>query len=231
ADARVQDIWRQMARGIREGDGGRHLITFHPRGGRSSADWLHNEGWLDFNMLQSGHGAKNIENEKKIERDYGLTPAKPALDGEPRYEDHPVNWRPANGWFDDYDVRQAAYWALFAGAHGHTYGCHDIWQFLSAKHPPVSSARTPWQQAMDLPGAGQMRHVRALMESRPMLERVPDQGLLESAPETGPAHPRATRGRSYAFVYLPEGGAVTIRMGRISGSRAVASWFDPRTGA
>ena len=230
-DPRVQEIWRQMALGLHEGDGGRDLDTFHPRGGRSSSEWFHRDQWLDFNMLQSGHSAKNIENDKKIDHDYALEPPKPALDGEPRYEDHPVNWRPANGWFDDYDVRQAAYWALFAGAHGHTYGCHDIWQFLSPAHPPISSARTPWQQALDLPGAWQMRHVRALMESRSMLDRVPDQPLLVDAAESGPAHPRATRGSDYAFVYLPEGGEVAVRMGRITGARVAASWFDPRTGA
>jgi hypothetical protein len=231
ADPRVQEIWRQMARGLREGDGGRHLFTFHPRGNRSSSEWFHRDAWLDFNMLQSGHSAKNIENDKKIDHDYALDPAKPALDGEPRYEDHPVNWKPANGWFDDADVRQGAYWALFAGAHGHTYGCHDIWQFLSPAHPPVSSGRTPWQQAIDFPGAWQMGYARELMESRPMLERVPDQSLLAGAAESGPAHPRATRGRNYAFVYLPEGGDVTVRMGRISGVKVAASWFEPRSGA
>ena len=40
---------------MKKGDGGRHLMTLHPNGGHSSADWLHEEGWLDFNILQSGH--------------------------------------------------------------------------------------------------------------------------------------------------------------------------------
>ena len=62
---------------------------------------------------------------------------------------------------------KSAYWDLFAGAHGHTYGCHDIWQFLDTdRFPAVSAARTPWRKAIHLPGANQMRHVRALMESR-----------------------------------------------------------------
>jgi hypothetical protein len=48
---------RALARGLRRGDGGAHLITLHPPGGgRGSAAWFHGEDWLDFNMLQNGHG-------------------------------------------------------------------------------------------------------------------------------------------------------------------------------
>ena len=32
----------------------------------------------------------------------------------------------------------------------------------------------PWTEALDQPGAAQMRHARALLESRPYLTRVPD---------------------------------------------------------
>ncbi len=78
--------------------------------------------------------------------------------------------------------RKFAYWSLFAGAHGHTYGCHDIWQFLGPDRAPITAAQTPWKAALDLPGAGQMRHARALLESRPFLIRVPDQSLLKLGP-------------------------------------------------
>ncbi len=43
------EIIRALARGLRSGDGGAHLITFHPSGGEGSSTWLHNEDWLDFN--------------------------------------------------------------------------------------------------------------------------------------------------------------------------------------
>ncbi len=225
------EVWREMARGIREGDGGRHLITYHPQGGQASSKWLHDEPWLDFNMVQSGHGQKNGPNYEMIAHDYSLEPVKPCMDGEPRYEDHPVRWKPEEGWFDDYDVRQAAYWALFAGAHGHTYGCHDIWQFWQTNREPISSARTPWREAMDLPGAFQMQHVRKLMESRPFLVRIPDQQLIAGGQGDGIDHVQATRGSdgSYAFIYLPTGKPVTVRMDKIGGD-VQAWWFDPREG-
>ena len=51
-----REIIRAMARGLRNGDGGNHLITFHPNGGQGSSKWFHNDDWLDFNMRQNGHG-------------------------------------------------------------------------------------------------------------------------------------------------------------------------------
>ena len=61
-------IWRSMAEGIMEGDKGEHLITYHPVGSASSSIWLHNEDWLDFNMLQSRHHERHFPNYKMIER-------------------------------------------------------------------------------------------------------------------------------------------------------------------
>ena len=83
----VEAVWRAMAEGLKEGDGGRHLKTFHPNGRHSSGDWLHDEPWLDFNMLQSGHASKDFANYEMISKDYQRTPAKPVFDGEPRYDD------------------------------------------------------------------------------------------------------------------------------------------------
>jgi hypothetical protein len=225
-----EPIWDALADGIREGDAGAHLMTFHPAGGRSSAEWFHDRPWLDFNMLQSGHSARDIPTHEAIARDYARSPIKPVLDGEPRYEDHPINWDPKNGWFDEHDVRQAVYWSVFAGGFGVTYGCHDVWQMFTEARKPVSSARTDWRTAIDLPGAGQMLHLRRLMESRPFLERRPGQALVVE-PGAGADHVRLTWGRSYAFAYIPTGNTVEIRLGELEGRTLRAHWFDPRTGA
>jgi hypothetical protein len=224
-------VWREMAQGLGEGDGGRHLKTFHPYGAKSSSEWLHNETWLDFNMIQSGHHLHDNPNYEMIRRDYEKVPVKPCMDGEPRYENHPVDWKPEEkGWFDEYDVRQAAYWAVFAGAHGHTYGCHDIWQMLAPGRQPVGHARGTWTSSLDLPAAGQMQHLRRLIESRPMLVRVPDQSLIAAGQEDGAAHIQATRGETYAFVYSPAGKPFHVNMGKIRDGRVAAARYDPRTG-
>jgi len=221
------EVVQAMAEGIRAADVGRHLMTFHPAGGRSSSLHVHDEAWLDFNMIQSSHGELHKANYAMVASDYALTPTKPTLDGEPCYEDHPVGFKAANGYFDAADVRKAAYWALFAGAFGHTYGHHSIW---SMTREPADYFIMDWKQALMRPGAAHMRHVRTLMESRPADGRVPDPSLAAANYE-GANHLEACRGDGYAFVYSPSGLPIRVRLGSISGDRVVATWYDPRTGA
>jgi hypothetical protein len=47
-------IIRAMAIGIRKIDK-RHLITYHPVGGKKATDFFNKDTWLDIDMFQSGH--------------------------------------------------------------------------------------------------------------------------------------------------------------------------------
>ncbi|MBP3966007.1 glycoside hydrolase family 140 protein [Paenibacillus lignilyticus] len=222
-------VWRAMAGGLREGDGGNHLITYHPMGGFSSSIWFHHDEWCDYHTHQSGHFGRHLANYNLIAKDYHIYPPKPTIDGEPRYEDHSVNWNEELGFFLDYDVRQAAYWAVLAGAFGHVYGHTSVWQFYEPGRTAYSGAKLHWQEALSRPGAAQMKHVRALFESRPFLELVPDQSLITNQLE-GADHIRAARGRGYMYVYSATGQPFEVSMGRITGDHVRASWYDPRTG-
>lgn len=227
------EIWRAMAAGIAEGLGGydKALMSFHPQPNREGAgEWFFAEEWLDINMFQNGHCRDN-EHYEKIRLAYERKPVKPVIDGEPLYEDHPVCFNARDlGTSNAYDVRKYAYLDLFAGAFGHTYGCHDIWQFYAPGREAVNGPNVYWQAAMDLPGAGQMKHVRRLMESRPVLERVPDQSLLTDAGTTAAERVQATRGKDYVFVYSAAGKPFELRLGVISGAVLQAYWFNPRNG-
>jgi hypothetical protein len=176
-------IMEAMARGLAKGDGGRHLMTFHPVGGQTSSRWFHQADWLDFNMLQSGHSPQST-NYVPVERDYALQPPKPTLDGEPAYE-YPPDAMPAKRPVGALQVRRNAYWAVFAGAFGHTYGTHPIWQMYDTGRWPLWEVVTPWHQALDLPGATQLIHLKRLMLSRPFLTRIPDQSVIVSEPAKG----------------------------------------------
>ena len=218
-------IWRRLAHGLKNGDENAHLMTFHPQGQQSSSAVFHNEPWLDFNMIQSGHSRPAASNDVMISKDYARVPIKPCMDGEPCYENHPIDFHEKNGRFTTHDVRSAAYHALFAGAHGHTYGCHDVWQFFDAAlHPPVTFANLPWRDALHLPAANQMVHAKNLLLSRPFLTRIP-------APEIA-AYATRDENNSYAFVYVPHGDSVTVPLGGLAnGGTLRLWWFDPRTGA
>jgi Protein of unknown function (DUF4038)/Putative collagen-binding domain of a collagenase len=222
--AGYEEIWRAMATGLKQGDGGKHLITYHPKGGERSSTLFHNEDWLDFNMLQSGH-ALDCDGAAMIDADYAFIPNKPCMDGEPCYENIPDSLFAGSKKCSAYDVRVRAYSALFEGACGHTYGCNEVWQMWQPPHAPLHDASIPWKEALNLPGARQMKHLRTLMESRPN-ERIPAQSLLRTRDRSI----RAVDG-SYAFVYIISGGAVQIDTAGISGSRINVYWFDPRTGA
>ena len=163
-----KEILRAMARGLRKGDGGAHLMTFHPTGGSGSAEAFHDEDWLDFNMRQNGHVAEFTGRYDATRADYDRTPAKPVIDGEPIYEDHPVSFDAAKlGHSIAADVRRPLYWDLFSGACGHTYGHHSVWQMWAPGRKPVNNPLLPWFEAISQPGAGQMQHGRRLLESRP----------------------------------------------------------------
>lgn len=219
-------VVRAMAEGIRDACGDSHLITFHPAGGSSSSKHVHRERWLDFNMVQSSHGDEAPVNYKWIREDYALSPVKPTFDGEPCYEDIPRGFNVANGYFDAADARRAAYYNVFSGGFGHTYGHHSVWSMSTESD---DNFIMHWKDALDRPGAAQMRHLRTLAESRPMLERIPDQSLIA---RNGEGHNCmvAARGERYAFIYFPNGVKAGIRLGVLPGNRVTFFWFDPRTG-
>lgn len=231
-------IIEAMAQGISQ-SGASQLMGFHPCGGQSSSRNFHDSDWLDFNMLQSGHCGEQ-PNANMIAADYAMQPAKPCMDGEPRYENHP-NMSPDWSWngqsrFDAKDVRRAAYNAVFAGAFGHVYGCHDIWQMFDPKRKTqnevINNANTPWHEVVHLPGANQMQHLKKLVESKSYFSRVPDQSLVLSETFDGAQRIQATRDAdgSYAFVYIPQGQTVTIDTTKLASETLSASWFDPRLG-
>ncbi|WP_119071477.1 glycoside hydrolase family 140 protein [Aggregatilinea lenta] len=236
--ADYSSVWRAMVSGIQSATNGKAFFTYHPMGQRSSAMGFHDDDWLHLNMWQSGHMARDLPNWEWIAQDYARTPVKPVLDGEPAYEDHPIDpftrkWAPEYGRFRAYDVRKQAYRAVFAGACGHTYGHHSIWQMYSPERVPVNFPHPFWREALNRPGAGQMMFLRQLLEAWPYLTRVPDQTLLISEPGEGPYHVQATRASdgSYALVYIPtEDQTVRIDMSKFASNNVRIQWFDPRHG-
>jgi hypothetical protein len=232
-------INRAMAKGIRVGDGGAHLMTFHPTGGQGSSQWFHEDEWLGFNMRQNGHVIEFTGRYDLVAGDYAKKPVKPVMDGEPVYEDHPVSFKAKElGHTTAADVRRPLYWNLFTGAFGHTYGHHSVWQMYAKGRSPINGPLMPWNEAIDQPGAAQMQHGRRLIESRPFLTRVPDDSIIvpeqvqTSVPGAGTRRYVATRDTdgTYAMVYAPIGRAFSVKMDAIKGGKVKAWWYNPRNG-
>jgi hypothetical protein len=235
-------IWKKVGSTLKKYDPS-HLVTFHPRGRNSSSEWFHKEQWLDFNMFQSGHRTYaqdtssnetnhyGEDNWKYIVVDYSLSPAKPTMDGEPSYENIPhglhdytqPRWTAA-------DLRRYAYWSVFAGGAGFTYGENSVMQFHTPGDEDANyDVKGNWREMINARGAGEMKYVKQLLLSKPYFERVPDQSLVVN---TGERYNNilATRGNNYAFIYTYTGRTINVVMGKIGGTTVKARWYDPRTG-
>ena len=229
-------VWRAMANGLIDGSGNKALIGYHPSGWQSSSKYLTNENWLNINMMQSGHGSgHDVPVWEWVAHDWSLHPVRPTLDAEPNYEDHPVNpwptWDPANGYFRDYDVRKQTYRSVFSGACGVTYGNHSIWQFYQPGVNKINHVERYWIEALDRPGAYQVGYLRALIESRPQLTRIPDQTIIVKGQGEKGEHICATRDSagSYLMVYIPVGKSITVSTKSINSSKISVWWFNPGT--
>lgn len=237
------EIWREMAAGLNEGSKGLHLKTYHPTGQQTSAWWFHNEPWLDFNMVQSRHIIVNRTAELTAET-YAYCPPKPVVEGESVYEgitSELLPYKPGVPVIEAHDVRRIAYCATFAGAAGYAYGSQGVWDHRDSGGKPSGTpsvgAPVTFAEGLDRPAGSQMQHLRALIESRPMELRVPDQWIIADDPGSVLDRIQACRGsdRSYAFFYSSMGKPVRVRLrdkihNNITGNMGRAWWFNPRTG-
>jgi Protein of unknown function (DUF4038)/Putative collagen-binding domain of a collagenase len=238
-------IWRSLGEGLRTGDEGRHLMTFHPRGGddqvsTSSNVFPNDDPFLDFNMRQNGH-FNATSTWARIASDYALVPPKPVIDGEPIYEDHPIGFDAAKyGYSTAADCRRFLYWDLFSGAFGHTYGHHSVWQMHTpGRGEGINKPLNDWLEAIDSPGSWQIRHARALLESRPFLTRIPDDSLIvpgsvpNAVPGAGTKFMNATRNvdGAYGMIYSATSRSYTVNPNMLSGESLHFWWFNPRDGS
>ena len=241
------EMMRAFAAGLEDGDGGEHLVTVHPGGGRGSTQVFHSEPWLDFNMWQNGHEIDYERYENTLRTWRRDDPVKPVIDGEPVYEGHPVAFKPdGRGHTVAADVRRALYWDLFNGACGHTYGHHSVWQMYGSKAAQKVSPKgknrpvMPWHEAIDEPGAAQMRFAKDLLLSHPYFTRVPAPEMIVPDPQGASIVPGAGTRRfvatrdsegSYAFVYAPVGRAFTLDLKGLAGTSLRFAWMNPRDGS
>ena len=210
-------VLRELARGLREGDGGNHLITFKPDPAPFSSSFVHEESWLDFDSMQTWNRVDLIY--PMVTNDYRLTPVKPVLMAEGAYEngsEYGFNVSPL--W-----IRRQAYYSYLAGAH-HTYGHNDSWRVLPT-----------WKKALDAPGAVQLGLLRSIFMNRKEWWRlVPDQAIFTRGGNTkGKLLNLAARHEhgTWIMAYMAERASVSIDMTKIApATRAHAFWVNPRTG-
>lgn len=240
---RKMEVWDALGESIKA-EAPDQLMTFHPFGRTQSSTWFHDRDWLDFNMFQSGHRRygqtdKNGKdgdhfgesNWRYVVSDYALDPIKPTIDGEPSYELIPHGLHdPSEPWWQPDDVRRYAYWAVFAGAFGHTYGHSSVMQMHNSKYPLGDyGAKKYWDEAIFDLGGIQMQYLKSLICNYPFFERIPDQSVVID-PGEGYQRVLVTRGKTYLLAYTYTGRSFSLKLGIIEGEHVKAIWYDPKTG-
>ena len=78
-----------------------------------------------------------------------------------------------------------------------------------------------------------MKYVRALFEARPFWQLRSDQSLISGDNPQGDGHARSALAKdgSFAVLYLPTGGELSVRLTGLSGKALRAWWFNPRQNA
>lgn len=266
-----RNVWRRMAEGLASGVLNKELkyneneeewkdllITYHACHEMETGEcstmsyWTEEENWIQFIMLQSGHGLKPknyelVEKEYNRASRYGHKKTMPVWDGEPAYEEMPTSFPDFTERHGSWMVRKRAYWALFAGAFGHTYGHCNVWPSVSEKQKNSMMSGT-WCEALDSEGSGHIKILRDFMESVPLMECVPAQEMICQDEEgVMDAHVQAAihKDKKFLCAYLPSGGSYTLKVGELlredaasedsrmessKGNSVYGWWFNPRDG-
>ncbi len=234
-------IWKTIGNTLKKTDPN-HLVTYHPFGRTQSSMWFHNETWLDFNMFQSGHRSYEQDtaradlrygedNWRYVAADYKMTPVKPTLDGEPSYEGMPHGLHDTlqPRWTDS-DLRRYAYWSVFSGGCGFTYGNNSVMQMLQNRDRTSSyGAKETWDKAINNPGAWQMIYLKNLMQQYHFDTMAPDQAVL-AEPGERYDHLTALQGKDYLLVYTWNGRNIVLKPEMLTGSQYSVNWYAPRNG-
>ncbi|AWV99421.1 glycoside hydrolase family 140 protein [Arcticibacterium luteifluviistationis] len=222
------DIVRAMAKGIRSVDS-KHLMSYHPSGTKIASEYFDDE-WLDIDMFQSGHSrlSKEYEYAGKVKDN------RPIINGEARYENIGDRFweKTQRDWLNDADARISGYWSILSGTAGYTYGCNDVWQMYAIDREPQLKARTGWDAALQLPGANQMKYLKALFESLPWQQMSNDQSLISTPNPEDESHILASiaQNKDVILAYTPTGKAFQLDLSKVKAKEVNTFWYNPRSG-
>ncbi|MBN1436796.1 MAG: DUF4038 domain-containing protein [Sedimentisphaerales bacterium] len=174
--------WSEISRYVRQTDPMGRPITIHPSCMQPGREQVTDAKLIDFEMLQSGHGGyDSVPNTiSSVVKLCAAEPKMPVLEAEVNYEGF------LHGTYDE--VQRMAFWgSVLSGGRGHTYGANGIWQVNTRQQVYGASphgntwGNLPWDDAMNLPGSGQLGVGKKLLERYRWWEFEPHQEWLEPA--------------------------------------------------
>ena len=227
--------WSEVAAFVRKEDPFGRLISIHPTGlGRLCARGaIDDPNLLDFDMLQTGHGDRESlgPTVETVRWSRQQQPPMPVLNSEVNYEGILGRCHA--------DVQRLMFWScVLNGTCGHTYGANGIWQVNRPEAPYGASPHggtygaTPWNEAMHLPGSGQLGWAKRLLEEWEWWNFQPHPEWASYPPGAEPRDrwhvPYASGTANVRVIYIPE--AMDLVVHALGGNRWNANAYEPATG-
>ena len=210
-------ITDETARGIREAESVKHLITYHPCGEATSLQFLKNCDYLDFHSLQSGHSFGGYKSEIMVS-EVLKGERKPCLDAECFYEDFPIDFNTGWGYrLTAADIRKRIYRNMMAGALGTVYGHQSVWCF---KEEADDEYLFDWKTALDRPMANEVGNVNIFLNRVSITDMLPYKNCYNA---------KAVADNKRAVVYSENNYPIFIR---IPPDKKILRgyWFDTASG-
>jgi hypothetical protein len=230
--------WKRIGRGV-FGDQAHAPALMHPGGMHWILREFLDEAWVDVHGYQSGHG----DDERTLRwmtdgppsKEWTTEPVRPFINLEPPYENHIAyqSKQPISAA----TVRRAVYWSLLnAPTAGVSYGGHGVWGWDDGSGPPTDHAGSgtplPWREAIQMPGATQMKHVADAFTAIEYWRLRPAQDVLVDQPGVIDAsHFIAVAGtaeKDLLVAYTPAAATITLRADALPAG--TPNWINPRTG-
>jgi hypothetical protein len=232
------DAWREVALAIRDADDYHHPRTAHLTTERPIASYYQGEDWLTLTLNQHGHG--DVDLSATHYRDHlKKYPGTPLVEGESMYEGLTSVEYAGRRTVTDTMVRQVAYRAIQSGCCGYTYGAPGCWNGAWDSTDERSMwGDLPWYEGIDLPGAGQLGHMRRFYESIAWTSLRPDPACFATEnvfnrslypPAVTADEVRLTVVVFFGETYRRGDGVAAALVGLGAGPYRLR-WFDPRTG-
>ncbi|KKS80262.1 MAG: Alpha-L-rhamnosidase domain protein, partial [Candidatus Gottesmanbacteria bacterium GW2011_GWC1_43_10] len=199
-------------------------LTVHIQAPTTAGKLFPGSSWLDIDSLQSGHAKERaafmvdtiLENQGS---------GRPIINLEPWYE----------GILGDFgaEAQRYAFWmCILAGAKGHTYGAHGLWQMAKNSDFLGHWGDSDWKQAWQLPGSAELGKGKKFLERLEWWQLKPNLGIIQPHWQVnrldGPL--AAEVGARQMLIYFPKTNKNRTYWLRLEANAAGRiSWLDPRT--
>ncbi len=227
---------KSLVQGIRDGDSGNKLLTIHAdyqRGTSLTAD----AELCDFNNWQTSQWCCVNDLPRQDYRNWTVWDAI-SYDYDQIYDGKPKPTLDAEAWYENnkdfcgatpFEIRRRAYFTIFAGAFGHTYGAGGLWDGLSDSVGCSQSAL----RALDYRGVQAMSILSNFLHrlGSELLKLRPARSLIVS--ENLPDYDRHIQAsmssdQNFALIYTAGDGPFKLDLSQLARGVDQMSWFNPR---